>query len=150
MKEYGTTVFCEDIRDEVGDKKSYLGVYTGDLVAEAFPALFPTFAFATTVLEPHVECVGLAKYVVSFEKYDGTLLTIVEIDLPEDRHQSNIGPPDPTAEYNGMLCAFKMSPLIIEGEGYLRVRIHKGDRVIKVGSLRVIKRLSEVDGGDNI
>jgi hypothetical protein len=35
---FRAVILCEDIRDEVGNKKSLMGVMTGDILVPAFPA----------------------------------------------------------------------------------------------------------------
>lgn len=46
---------CDDVRHEVGNKPSYMGVYTGDILVEKFPftvpklCLIPTLNFANHV-----------------------------------------------------------------------------------------------------
>ena len=53
IEPYGTTVFCDDIRDEVSGKRTYIGVYPNEMLVNGdFPLLLPTFGFALTYLEP--------------------------------------------------------------------------------------------------
>lgn len=41
---YGYTIFCEDIREEVGGKRSLMGVYSGDMVFQGqAPGIIPSF-----------------------------------------------------------------------------------------------------------
>jgi hypothetical protein len=35
---FHNVILCEDIRDEVGNKKSLMGVFSGDIVVQGFPA----------------------------------------------------------------------------------------------------------------
>jgi len=46
------TVFCDDIRHEVGGKVSYIGVYSGGLFVPAFPVTLPKLCIAMTVVTP--------------------------------------------------------------------------------------------------
>jgi hypothetical protein len=59
MKEpYGVTIFCDDVRDELFNKKTLIGVYTGELlIGGEFPALLPTFGMMT-ILSP-LKCQSL-------------------------------------------------------------------------------------------
>ena len=38
-------IFCEDIRDEVGNKRSLMGVVAGDLLVATFPAVVQTAVY---------------------------------------------------------------------------------------------------------
>lgn len=46
---YGTTVFCDDVRHEVGGKKSLMGIYSGDMIfAGSAPAVMPNLCVNIT------------------------------------------------------------------------------------------------------
>ena len=136
--EYGTTVFCEDIRDEIGGKKTYVGVYGADMIiAGSLPAIIPQFAFAVTLLEPIASANGPINIKIFLPGLAGDELA-VDIDLPVERHISaNLNERDPAAEFIGALMAFKVAPLVIVNEGHIRVRAYKDDREIRLGSIRV-------------
>lgn len=135
---YGTTVFCDDIRDEVSGKKTYVGVYMQDMIIDGpLPAIIPQFGLAITYLEP-IEKVGSPvsiKVYVPGEKEEKVLL---DIDLPLNRKESmQSGLNDPKAKYVGYLTAFKITPLVLEAEGFVRVRAYASGEEIKLGSLQI-------------
>jgi hypothetical protein len=135
---YGTTVFCEDIRDELSGKKTYVGVFSSELIINGpLPALLPQFAFAITLLEPLSDTntpLNIKIMVPGGNKDE----VAIDIDLPVERHgQSETRELDPSAEYLGSLMTFKVSPLILTNEGYIRVRAYKDEKEIKLGSLKV-------------
>lgn len=35
------TIFCEDIRQEVGNKNSFMGIYNGEMIFDEFPSYLP-------------------------------------------------------------------------------------------------------------
>jgi hypothetical protein len=136
---YGTTVFCDDVRDEISGKKTYVGVYFNEmLIPSPFPALIPQFALAITYLEPlsdPVEQVSL-KVFVPGESSDSELAA--DVVLPVDRVNSiDEKSKDPHAEYRAHIFHFKISPFFIAQEGYVKVRAFIGDREIRLGSLKV-------------
>jgi hypothetical protein len=48
---YGSTIFCDDIREEVGGKRSLMGIYGGDMViGEGPPATIPSLVAQITWL----------------------------------------------------------------------------------------------------
>jgi hypothetical protein len=59
---YGYTIFCDDIRQEVGGKISFVGVYSGTMFVHGeFPVTLPKFAFGISlmqrreILEPNIQ-----------------------------------------------------------------------------------------------
>jgi hypothetical protein len=45
ISKFKNVIFCEDVRDEVGNKKSLMGVITGDLNVATFPATIQSAVF---------------------------------------------------------------------------------------------------------
>src|SRR5687768_9520791 len=46
------TIFCDDLRQEVGNKVSYMGAYQGMMFVRSFPVLLPKLCAAVTVRLP--------------------------------------------------------------------------------------------------
>ncbi|AFL73530.1 hypothetical protein Thivi_1538 [Thiocystis violascens DSM 198] len=46
------TLFCDDIRHEIGGKISYIGVYSGGLFVPAFPVTLPKLCLSVRILTP--------------------------------------------------------------------------------------------------
>jgi hypothetical protein len=52
-KPYGTVIYCDDIRQEVGGKTSYMGIYAADMIIDAAaPFTLPKLCIAAHVLIP--------------------------------------------------------------------------------------------------
>jgi hypothetical protein len=138
-KPYGTTIFCDDIRDETTGKKTYVGVYPQDMVVSGpFPALIPQFALAITYLEPlSMEiCPVTIKIFVPSEDEEDQIAA--EIDIPIDRGiDSNLRENDPQAQFRAILMALKISPLVVVKEGYIKVRAYLGKEEVRLGSMRI-------------
>src|SRR5438445_2168364 len=49
---YGFSVFCDDIRAEVGGKASFIGVYNSIMFMPSFPAVLPKFGIIIFFNEP--------------------------------------------------------------------------------------------------
>lgn len=47
-----SAIYCDDIRQEVGQKLSFMGVYNADMVFPSFPAQLPKFCAHVTVRFP--------------------------------------------------------------------------------------------------
>lgn len=46
------TLFCDDIRHEVGGKLSFIGVYSGGLFVPAFPVTLPKLCLSVKIVTP--------------------------------------------------------------------------------------------------
>jgi hypothetical protein len=141
MKEpYGITIFCDDIRDEVSNKKTLVGVYNGELVIGSLPAVVPTFGLAVTYLEPLEMPVKPVSIKVFVPNKEGKGEVVLDVELPPDREERPTdAAPDPLAEFRAHLLYFRLSPLILQGEGHIKVRAYFDDTEIRLGSLRVRK-----------
>ncbi|OAI06751.1 DUF6941 family protein [Methylomonas methanica] len=52
MDRHIQTIFCDDIRHELGGKLSYIGVYSGRLFLPTFPLTLPKLCLSINVLTP--------------------------------------------------------------------------------------------------
>ena len=53
---YGYCIFCDDIRNEVGEKLSFIGCYNGTMfVAQKFPMTLPKFCAHVTLVTPSTQ-----------------------------------------------------------------------------------------------
>jgi hypothetical protein len=52
MNRYLSTIFCDDVRWEIGGKLSYIGVYSGVLLAPEFPVTLPRLCLAMSAGTP--------------------------------------------------------------------------------------------------
>lgn len=50
MNRYVLTVFCDDIRHEIGGKFSYIGIYSGQMFVPFFPITLPKLCLAMRVI----------------------------------------------------------------------------------------------------
>jgi hypothetical protein len=41
LNEFRNVVLCDDVRDEIGNKKSLMGVFSGDIIVQELPATIP-------------------------------------------------------------------------------------------------------------
>jgi len=122
---YGFTVFCDDVRQEIHGKRTFVGTYSGNIVVHAptTPVSLPMFSFAITLFEPH-ELVRARDFSIPLAVY-----------LPGDR------PDEPTisGEFpdnrEAMLPLLDNLPLPAESELDLGPRVMRTDVVITMGPL---------------
>ncbi|WP_134188295.1 MULTISPECIES: hypothetical protein [unclassified Methylosinus] len=143
MEPTGYTIFCDDIRSEVGGKISLIGCYSGVmLVSGHFPIIIPKFGLSIT-------CISAMEKLRQFE-----IKVFLPLD-PDDKPSiaENIAlPPDgvdafepfvPDSDPDVLRLAFVtrnfiLSPLEIRAEGNIKVRIVHNERLVKAGALRVL------------
>jgi len=141
---FGWATFCDDIRDEVGGKQTFVGIYS-DL------ALFSGVSFPVTV--PKL-CVSIL-YFEDTENLPETLTFSVYLPGEDEdqpaRFSTTLNLKDgtfPVPSRGDTLVAIKpqfvLSPLTINAEGRIKVRVNRDDDTIKLGSL-----LMKADGSKN-
>ena len=138
------TIFCDDVRNEIGGKFSYIGIYTGGMEVPAFPAALPKFAFVVNVVEPRKMA----------EVRDEPIR--INLYLPGDDNPSIFGdlapikdnllgtpvphiPEDPGANPISVANAiFVIAPLLLQQPGRIRVRCeYPGGGLMRAGSIGV-------------
>ncbi len=148
---YGYTIFCDDIRYEMGGKVSFMGSYSGGtmIVHAPFPAMLPMMAMAITLLQrrrifiPKAELriflPGDPDEVPSIQAEAGetsmgaaAATTAAEIDAlhPDARGSKDEG-------YVTMNHHLRFAQLPIKQPGILKVRAVVGADTVRLGSLRI-------------
>src|SRR5262249_39756655 len=81
---FGYTIFCDDIRIEVGGKLTYVGVYTGRMfVHGSFPVTVPKLALGITYMQRHDKLVWPITYWI-FLPGDGEDKPSIIAEMPEE------------------------------------------------------------------
>ena len=109
-------IYCDDIREEVGHKMSYMGVYSGELSVPSAPVLLAKLCIAvkvvTDIADPFTE---LEVRIVKGDD-DLELLTTGKIPGPSDVSGFDNGSTRMVAQ-----MAFMLAPFQIEEETTIRV-----------------------------
>jgi hypothetical protein len=135
---YGYTIFCDDIRQEVGGKISFVGVYSGTIFVHGeFPVTLPKFAFGISLIqrrelvEPNIEVqIFLPGDAEDSPSIRGQLSEPMEGALAAQIARGV----DETATMHINLVA---ASLTFKEPGIMKVRaIRRGD-LIRLGSIRI-------------
>jgi len=136
MDRHIQTVFCDDIRHELGGKLSYIGVYNGVLFVPTFPATLSKLCLAMNVLTPADR--PFAKLTVRLLKDEEVL---VEGTLDDAQLSAAVGvPADDVMAKDGVLAlqsVIVFSPFVLEGPCILRVRAATEEGELRGPGLRV-------------
>lgn len=113
------TLWCDDIRQEVGNKPSFMGVYTGNIVLPQLPTVLPRLFLWITINASKKRPVKTLALTV--ERDDGTpLVEVPETPAPIDAAQ----PPREGATRQLAMFAFNVGPVEIpSGCKYFNVRV---------------------------
>ncbi|RAX37412.1 DUF6941 family protein [Rhizobium tropici] len=139
---YGYCIFCDDIRTEVGEKLSFIGVYSGVLMLPEFPISLAKFCV-------HVNLVTLAA-----QPYRSIVLRCVapgeQQPLLEERlesaqldEQSNLTDgfeTDDVPMHVVVGASLVFSPLRLRRPGLLTVSAIIDDKPAEIASLRIAQR----------
>lgn len=136
MNRHVETTWCDDIRQEVGEKYSAMGVYTGVLLVPTFPMALPKLCLMLRIITPAEQ--PLRSVTMRILKDDAVL---VETSLNEGQ----LTIPEPFPEMipdNGervriLAMPFMFSPFNLDTPCTLRVRIQTEAEELKGLGLRV-------------
>ena len=136
---YGIVTYCDDIRMEVGGKLTLVGCYTGEMtVFGVVPLALPTFCAFVNFRVP-IE--------TDFDRIDVKLLhdvgevsrVLASADFKNPKVENELeGVNKKFGQHVSINLPIKLSPFLIEGEGFVRCRAYIDEIEYKLGSLRII------------
>jgi hypothetical protein len=140
---YGYTTFCDDIRMEVGNKLTFVGIYTDQFVlyADALPAAVPKLAMSVTYRQRYDRMILPVQFRIFFP---WTPETPMVVDLPDLAQSSIEGAEALTERSSGEVAFvtstfnFGFSPFVIASPGIIKVRAVRGDDLIRLGGIEII------------
>jgi hypothetical protein len=143
MDRHIQTVFCDDIRHELGGKFSYIGVYSGVLFVPTFPATLSKLCLAMNVLTPADR--PFAKLTVRLLKDEEVL---VEGTLDDAQLSAAVDVPADDVMAKDRILALQsvivFSPFVLEGPCTLRVRAATEEGELRGLGLRVEQAPAEM------
>jgi hypothetical protein len=138
---WGTTIFCDDIRAEIGGKVTLVGIYTGELVVHApFPFMMPKFGLWINYFEVPGSISGDGKLHVTLP---GDEKPSIETDIPMDQLRSQAlqklhKADDPEVDrWAHLVMPLVFAPLVLRQPGRILVRMHFGESIIRLGALEI-------------
>lgn len=132
-----TAIYCDDIRQEMGGKHSFMGVYNADLVVPEFPRSLPKLCTHVTVRFPVGASIN--QLIIRVLMDDAAL---AEIALPDEELQKMIEAMVSSAAASSekqlaVALAVQFAPLQLERPGVMRVRALIDDMEYKGNGLTV-------------
>lgn len=135
----GHVVFCDDIREEIGGKLTYVGVYRNALVISALaPVTLPQLCAAVSLrIEPPAGPLSVILRILRSDSDEALFEAQVELEeLIAPLH------PSPFSDANSvpffeLFFPVRMPSLIIKQDCAIKVRAYIGDDEIRLGAILV-------------
>jgi len=134
IERFMTTVMCDDVRREEGNKLSYLGIYSGSIIVPDFPVTLPKLCFVASLSCPgHQELPKSLKFLVLKNEEIMAEVVISEAVLENVRRQcESVDESDSKRLTIGTV--FQIFPLQLAEECLLKARAICDEEEIKGGS----------------
>lgn len=130
---FAITQFCDDIRQEVGNKVSLMGCYSGELLVEQFPVVLPKLCAQIKVVTPRSE--PFERLVLRAYLNDDLL---GEVELPVEQANKALRSIDPAAKRMTFGAVMTFAPFVIEKEGSIHIEAESEEGTLKAGRMRLM------------
>jgi hypothetical protein len=140
-------IFCDDIRQEAGDKYSCMGIYTSEVLLDSLPRTLPMFSVVVFLSSPATNIFTNVKVVLDiFGKEQ--VHDISEDDINEFKNDIA----QQLTRYNDieralMTAQFTLAPLSVPDTGSIGVRVNVDGCEIPAGKIRFVLKHRADPGG---
>jgi hypothetical protein len=145
---YGHSIFCDDIRQEMNGKVTFVGAYTDHMVVHgAFPCLLPKFGVWIQYNQRPSLVIKPIQFAI-FLPTDSDDKPSILLQIPDEQTDQAIAKSgylakdlalseDKNPVYVGLGSHTTFSPFIIPSPGLIKVRAIRNDKLVRLGSLAV-------------
>ena len=140
MEAYAYSLFCDDIRYELRNKVSLIGIYTGELIVPSFPFFLLRLCVAVTAVFPYG---AIPEQVIVRILKDDEVMSEAQTSPPNAEGVDKVLETDLAAS-NGdvqkvvtLKQYFEFPMISMQSPGLIRVRVVAGDVELKAGALRI-------------
>ena len=130
-------VYCDDVRQEVGNKLSLIGCYMDDLIVDALPAALPKLCVQARALTPNAKPFERLVFRAYMNK---TLLGELEVAREALERTAAAAQGRAISERHGALAVMTFSPFLIDGPGQLKVEAETEEGLLKGSVLQISVR----------
>ena len=125
--------FCDDVRQEVGNKVSFMGCYGGELLVESLPGILPKLCAQVRLITPKERPLERAtlRAVLNDEQ-------IAELELPVAQLNATVRFEDAESTRITYGAIMSFAPFVFDKEGSLRLEADTDSGLIKGGRLRLM------------
>lgn len=136
------TVVCDDVRQEVGNKMSMMGVYENTIILDRFPVVVPRLCFVMKARTPANQPFERLKFLV--RRDDEVILeaelseaTLAALTTTEGAPADDGSPTDPADKAILVSAVMVVSPMVFEKPCRLRIRAITESEELRGGTLLV-------------
>lgn len=124
------SIVCDDIRQEVGNKHSYMGIYGSDMFFQQFPVTVPKLCMVISARTP----VSAPFKALSFRvlKDESEILGSADVDMATIPKGDTV-----SAEVYIAQISLVFSPINFDGPCKLSVRVITESEELKAGAVRI-------------
>ncbi|MFO0992319.1 MAG: hypothetical protein U1E67_10355 [Hyphomicrobiales bacterium] len=138
---YGLTILCDDIREELHGKSSYIGIYGGDIIiaGQVLPVTLPKLCIAFHYREPLDWPPALVKFQAFFPGNDAPLFE-APIDITKEiKDSAEDARSDPGGSiFTELRLHVALAPCVLKEEGRIRTCVsHPTAGLIRLGNFKV-------------
>ena len=136
MTRFAYSTICDDVRHEVNGKMSYMGVYQGNMLCQAFPMQLPKLCVGITVVTPIDSPFESLNFKGTF---DGEL--VFEMPLAKDQIDTALDeamvfrPAD--AKFRSIQVMMVISPIAFSKAGEFKIEVDGDGEAIRCNGLSV-------------
>ena len=112
-----TAIFCDDIRQEIGNKLSFMGCYQGELFVQTVPTALTKLCVFASILTP----IKRPFKSLMLRVVHGDDVELARIDIPEESIAEKNQIFDETSTRRIISTAIVFSPFVIENPTMLRL-----------------------------
>ena len=139
MSRFAIAIYCDDIRHEVGNKLSFLGVYSQNMFVPSFPARLPKLCVAVWARTPEsnpFKRLALKLYSNESVLMDQELPTVAWDEVPDPPPSVPL-PGEDVESMHTVHFAIQLAPFNLDAAAILRLRVDTGNGVLKAGGLNI-------------
>lgn len=134
----GYTIFCDDIRQEIGGKLSFMGVYNAVLIPSApFPVTLAKLCAAVSIRFYTDEPLPSKAQLKVFIPGQDAPSLVADLPLPDQPIPALVQQSETLGNFWSLNLNIVIAPLEIKEEGILRIRAFIDGDEWKVGALRI-------------
>ncbi|WP_298369470.1 hypothetical protein [uncultured Bradyrhizobium sp.] len=140
---WGFSIFCDDIRQEIGGKLSVMGTYVNDMVfprSTTIPLVLPKFCILVKYFEifgAFSEDLEMRIFLPTDPPDAPTFVQPVPRNAVKDKRKAELQIEDDQERVFSVTAPITFAPFPIEKEGFLKVRMACGAAVTNLGSLHI-------------
>ena len=140
MNRYIHVIYCDDVRNELNNKTSFIGIYGSDLFVSEMPAVLPQLFLVISVVTDAADPIESLRIVISRDDEQVAEISPSADVLAKGRQQAQANSPPGAQSLPAVYtigAVLKIAPFPIERQGVLRVKATTEREELRGPGLRI-------------